>query len=108
MNTSILVGGATGSVATERLLEKGVPARDPKILPTFEDSWVVPRQLDMTSDASVKATACSGSSAPRVARDPERPLDGLQSNHWSVHRQRLPLCVGRLVRQVRKAYRSSD
>lgn len=55
MNTSILVGGATGSVATERLLEKGVPARDPKTLPTLEDSWVVPRQLDMTSDASVEA-----------------------------------------------------
>jgi NAD(P)-dependent dehydrogenase (short-subunit alcohol dehydrogenase family) len=64
-NKVALVTGANrgiGSAIVREMLKAGVAkiyatARDPKTLPAFGDSRVVPLQLDITSDASVNAIA---------------------------------------------------
>jgi NAD(P)-dependent dehydrogenase (short-subunit alcohol dehydrogenase family) len=61
----VLVTGANrgiGAAIVREMLKEGVAkiyatARDPKTLPAFGDSRVVPLQLDITSDASVSAAA---------------------------------------------------
>jgi NAD(P)-dependent dehydrogenase (short-subunit alcohol dehydrogenase family) len=64
-NKVILVSGANrgiGAATVRELLKAGVKkvyagARDVKSLPDFQDPRVVPLQLDVTNDASVKAAA---------------------------------------------------
>jgi NAD(P)-dependent dehydrogenase (short-subunit alcohol dehydrogenase family) len=64
-NKVALVTGANrgiGAAIVQEMLKAGVAkvyatARDPKTLPAFGDSRVVPLQLDITSDASVNAVA---------------------------------------------------
>src|SRR6201996_6678480 len=64
-NKVALVTGANrgiGAAIVREMLKSGVAkiyatARDPKTLPAFGDSRVVPLQLDITSDASVSAVA---------------------------------------------------
>jgi NAD(P)-dependent dehydrogenase (short-subunit alcohol dehydrogenase family) len=64
-NKVILVTGANrgiGAAIVQEMLKAGVAkiyatARDPETLPAFEDSRVVPLQLDITSDASINAAA---------------------------------------------------
>jgi NADP-dependent 3-hydroxy acid dehydrogenase YdfG len=64
-NKVVLVTGANrgiGAATVREMLKAGVAkiyaaARDPKTLPAFGDARVVPLQLDITSDASVTASA---------------------------------------------------
>ncbi len=64
-NKVALVTGANrgiGAAIVQEMLKAGVAkiyatARDPKTLPAFGDSRVIPLQLDITSDASVNAVA---------------------------------------------------
>jgi NAD(P)-dependent dehydrogenase (short-subunit alcohol dehydrogenase family) len=64
-NKVALVTGANrgiGAAIVQEMLKAGIAkiyatARDPKTLPAFGDSRIVPLQLDITSDASVNAVA---------------------------------------------------
>jgi len=65
LNKVVLVTGANrgiGAAIVQEMLKVGVAkiyatARNPKTLPSFDDVRVVPLQLDITDDASVKAAA---------------------------------------------------
>lgn len=66
-NKTVLVTGANrgiGASIVREMLKAGVAkiyatARDPRTLPSFGDGRVVPRQLDITNDASVGAAAAA-------------------------------------------------
>ncbi|GJH28827.1 SDR family NAD(P)-dependent oxidoreductase [Caballeronia novacaledonica] len=66
-NKVVLVSGANrgiGAAIVKELLKLDVAriyatARDPKTLPSFGDSRVVPLQMDITSEVSVSAAAAA-------------------------------------------------